>query len=77
MERTFILSNVTSKYYDSTEEINNVIDNCKKENKGKKVCNTNVANILIKYNVVDKDNVIDLIESGKLKNIEKGDIVND
>jgi len=76
MERTFVLSNVTSKYYDSTEEINKVIDTCKNENTNKKVCNANVANILIKYNVVDKGKVLDLINSGKLKNIDKGDIHN-
>lgn len=76
MEKTFVLSNVTSKYYDSTEEINNVIDTCKNEKKDKKVCNANVANVLIKYNIVDKEDVIDLIESGKLNNIEKGDINN-
>lgn len=73
MERTFVLSRVTSKYYDATDEINDVIDNCKKE-KDKTICNANVANILVKYNIVDKEKVIDLIESGKLKNINKGDI---
>lgn len=76
MQRTFVLSNVTSKYYDSTNEINIVIDNCKKEKADKKVCNANVANVLINYNIVDKEKVIDLIESGKLKNIDKGDINN-
>lgn len=73
MERTFILSNVTSKYYDATDEINNVISDCKKE-KDKKLCNENVANILVKYNIIDKDKLVSLIDSGKLKNIDKGDI---
>ena len=73
MENTFVLSNVTSDYFKSTEEINNVIDGCKKE-KNKKACNTEVANTLIKYDIIDKSTVLNLIGSGKLKNISKGDI---
>lgn len=76
MERTFVLSNVTGKYYDSTDEINGIIEDCKKEKSDKKVCNANVANTLIKYRIVSKNEVIELIESGKLKNIRKGDVKN-
>ena len=73
LERTFILSRVTSEYYLSAEEINEVIDDCKKE-KDVKVCNTNVANILIAYDVVEKEKVIELTNKGKLKNIIKEDL---
>ena len=74
LERTFILSNVTSKYYGATSEINMVIDDCKKSKDDKKICNANVANVLIKYNIVSKNKVIELIDNKKLKNIRKGDI---
>ena len=70
LERTFLLSSATEKYYNATEEINNVMDNCKKS-KNKKTCNTNVVNILIDYKIISRDKVIELIDSGKLKNIKR------
>ena len=74
MKNTFVLSNVTSDYFKSTGEINDVIEGCKKQ-KDKEVCNVKVANTLIKYDIIKKEKVIDLIKSGKLKNINKGDIL--
>lgn len=73
MQKTFILSNVTDRYYSSTEEINNLIDECK-NNKDKKKCNADITNTLIKYKIISKEKVIELIDSHKLKNIKKGDI---
>ena len=74
MERTFILSNTTKDYYLSYEEINNVIKACQNNNNTKK-CNTDVANIMIKYNIVKKDEVIDLIKIHKLKGINRKDLI--
>ena len=70
MQRTFLLSKASSKYYEATEDINIVIDKCKKD-KDKKTCNTDVANILIEYKIISKDKVIELINDGKLKNIDE------
>lgn len=74
MERTFILSKTTDKYYLSAEEINRVIEECKDE-KNKHVCNVVVTNTLIKFDVVSKEKVIELIDSNKLKNISKKELL--
>ena len=73
LKNTIIVPNVSKKYYESTKDVNDIIDKCKHQ-KNKKKCNKDVANTLIKNKVVSKDKVIELIESGKLKNINKGDI---
>ena len=73
LERTFILSSVTSNEYLSAEEINDVIHECKNHT-SVKTCNTNMANVLIKYNIVEKEKVIELNKKGKLKNINKEDL---
>lgn len=74
MERTFILSSINDKYYLSAEEINNVLDKCKEE-KNKHICNVMVTNTLIKFDVITKEKVIELIDSNKLKNISKKELI--
>jgi len=74
MERTFILSSVNDKYYLSAEEINGVLDKCKDE-KNKHICNVMVTNTLIKFDVVSKEKVIELIDSNKLKDISKKELI--
>lgn len=74
LQRTFILSDATSEYYLSAEEINDTINQCKSADESKK-CNANVTNILIKYDIISKEKVIELIDSNKLKNINKEDIL--
>ena len=73
LERTVFLSKTTQKYYLSSEEINDVIKTCKIDN-NTKICNTEVANSLIKYDIIDKEDVLDLIKIKKLKGINKEDL---
>ena len=61
-------------FYLSAEEINDTINQCKSADESKK-CNANVTNILIKYDIISKEKVIELIDSNKLKNINKEDIL--
>ena len=73
LKNTIVVPNHSKKYLESTKDINSIIDKCKLDI-DKKSCNSKVANALIKYDVVSKEKVIELIESKKLKNINKGDI---
>lgn len=75
MERTVVLSNSTTNSYLAYEEINNSIKSCKKEH-DKKKCNTSVANTLIKYDIVSKKDVEELILIKKLKGINRKDLIN-
>ena len=74
MERTAILSKSTSNSYLAYEEINKSIKTCKKEH-NKNKCNTDVANTLIKYDIISKDDVEELIILRKLKGIERKDLI--
>lgn len=74
LERTAFLSNVTSDVYLSYEEINDVVKSCKFDKKKNK-CNIDIANTMIKYNVVSKDEVTNLIKTKKLKNIKEKDLI--
>lgn len=74
LERTAILSNSTSNSYLAYEEINNTIKSCKKEH-NKKKCNTDVANTLIKHDIISKDDVEELIILRKLKGVNRKDLI--
>ena len=74
LKNTIGISKQTKKYYESTSDINKIIDNCKHE-KNKRLCNVLVANSLIKSKIIEKEKVIELIDSGKLKNISKKEII--
>lgn len=74
MERTFLLSKATSNNYLAYEEVNHVVKSCKK-NHNNNVCNTEVANILIKYDIISKDDVEELILIRKLKGVNRKDLV--
>lgn len=74
MERTIVLSKETTNNYLAYEEINNVVDECK-NSKNKNKCNTDVANTLIKYDIISKDDVEELILIRKLKGINRKDLV--
>ena len=74
MERTVVLSSSTSNSYLAYEEINNTIKSCKKEH-NKNKCNTDVANTLIKHEIVSKDDVEELILLRKLKGINRKDLI--
>lgn len=73
LERTAILSNVNSNNYLAYEEINEVIKTCNIKNNTKK-CNTDVANSMIKYDIISKDEVVNLIRIHKLKGINRKDL---
>lgn len=75
MERTVVLSSSTTNSYLAYEEINNSIKSCKKE-QDKKKCNTSVANTLIKYDIISKKDVEELILIKKLKGINRKDLIN-
>ena len=74
MERTVILSKVTTNNYLAYEEINDVVKECQKD-KDKKKCNTDVANTMIKYDIVSKNEVEELIIIRKLKGIDRKDLI--
>lgn len=74
LERTAVLSKTTSNNYLAYEEINSSIKNCKKEH-NKNKCNTSVANTLIKYDIISKDDVEELIIIRKLKGIKRKDLI--
>ena len=68
----FLVSDVTDDYYDSVKVINKVLDEC---DSNKKICNALVANTLIKYNIITKEDTLKLIDSHKLKNISRKEII--
>lgn len=74
LKNSVVISKDTKKYYDSTTKINKIIDKCKHE-KNKRTCNVLVANSLIESKIIEKEKVIELINSGKLKNISKKEIL--
>lgn len=74
LERTAVLSKSTTGNYLAYEEINDSIKSCKKDN-NKNKCNTNVANTLIKYDIISKDDVEELIILHKLKGINRKDLI--
>ena len=74
LERTAVLSSTTSNSYLAYEEINDTIKSCKKEH-NKEECNTDVANTLIKHDIISKDDVEELIILRKLKGISRKDLI--
>ena len=74
LERTAVFSNTTSNSYLAYEEINGTIKSCKKEH-NKKKCNTDVANTLIKHDIISKDDVEELIILRKLKGVSRKDLI--
>lgn len=74
LERTAVLSSETSNSYLAYEEINNTIKSCKKEH-NKNKCNTDVANTLIKHDIISKDDVEELIILRKLKGVSRKDLI--
>ena len=74
MERTIVLSKTTTNNYLAYEEINDLVRKCQSD-KDKKKCNTDVANTMIKYDVVSKNEVEELIIIRKLKGINRKDLI--
>lgn len=74
LERVVVLSSSTTNNYLVYEEINNSIKSCK-DNNDKNKCNTEVANTLIKYDIISKDDVEELIILHKLKGINRKDLI--
>ena len=75
LEKTVVLSKGTTNNYLAYEAINDSIKSCKKDN-NKNKCNTKVANTLIKYDIISKDDVEELIIIKKLKGINRKDLIN-
>lgn len=74
LERVSVLSKSTTNNYLAYEEINNSVKACKKEH-NKTKCNTDVANTLIKYDIISKDDVEELIILRKLKGVNRKDLI--
>lgn len=74
MERTVLFSKEASRNYLAYEEINDVVKTCH-DDKDKNKCNIDVTNTLIKYEVVSKKEVEELIMIGKLKGINRKDLI--
>ena len=74
--KTPILSTYTEKFTSSLKEIYDVTKKLVKEDTAeeKQVANIKCLNIMLKYNIVDKKLVEELIDNGKLENIKKTDI---
>ena len=74
LERVTVVSDSTTNNYLAYEEINNSIENCKREH-DKSSCNTKVANTLIKHDIISKEDVEELIIIRKLKGINRKDLI--
>ena len=74
LENVSVLSKSTTNNYLAYEEINETIKSCKDED-NKNVCNTNIANTLIKYDIISKEDVEELVLLRKLKGIDRKDLI--
>ena len=74
LERVVVLSKSTTNNYLAYEEINSSIKSCEDE-VNKDSCNTEVANTLIKYDIISKEDVEELIILRKLKGINRKDLI--
>ena len=63
-----ILSNVTGDTVKVFDEFSNLVDEYKKKD-NKKTFNQEALDLLIKYKAITKENALDLIKSGKLKDV--------
>lgn len=62
------LSDVTNNTVQVFDEFSTLVDKYKQENNTEKF-NQESLDLLIKYNIISKDNAIDLIDSGKIKDV--------
>lgn len=73
LNKTPILSKVSKDYVSVFDSINTLTDKCKID-VDKSVCNTDLANQLIKYEIISPSEMLYLIEKGKIYNINKEDL---